>query len=277
MYDEAVGRNMYIYIYIHTHAHAHTYICIYVGHIYILEPSLRLLCCLPPFLFLPLCYSLFWHPLLLDFVNMTIPSGLKEFCTFYSIFPLQYVLYLVVCFYPQEFWSYIFLTIFLSKITSASGSSLVISQASDRYSAENCELISPTQRICFCGSHNKQLLFVQNCTLCEVRTKSYAQCDLIVALIVGSIPDQYMGDFVGHTGTGTGFSPQYSGFPLSVSFHQCIMLDFINVFFLAEGQTGQAWETSEKAMLFRKLGSIGTKDTYFTSRGFKPDIVLYFI
>jgi hypothetical protein len=35
------------------------------------------------------------------------------------------------------------------------------------------KLISPTQRICFCGSHNKQLLFVQNCTLCEVRTKSY--------------------------------------------------------------------------------------------------------
>jgi hypothetical protein len=100
---------------------------------------------------------------------------------------------------------------------------------------------------------------------------------LIVALIEGSIPGQYMGDFVRHTGTGTGFSPQYSGFPLSVSFHQCIMLVFINVFFLEEGQTVQAWETSEKAMLFRKLGSVGTKGTYFTSRGFKPDIMLYFI
>jgi hypothetical protein len=41
-------------------------------------------------------------------------------------------------------------------------------------------------------------------------------------------------------------------FPLSVSFHQCSIGVFIYMLILPEGQRSEAWETTEKATLFRK-------------------------
>ena len=40
------------------------------------------------------------------------------------------------------------------------------------------------------------------------------------------------------------FVSQYFGFALSASFNKCCALIFINMFFLPEGQTGEAWEPS---------------------------------
>jgi hypothetical protein len=39
-------------------------------------------------------------------------------------------------------------------------------------------------------------------------------------------------------------------FPLSASFHQCSILSFILILILSEGQAGEAWEPSHKAVLF---------------------------
>ena len=43
----------------------------------------------------------------------------------------------------------------------------------------------------------------------------------------------------GHSSCGTGFSP--TGFPLSVSFHQCSTIVFVYMLLLPEGQTGEVW------------------------------------
>jgi hypothetical protein len=60
----------------------------------------------------------------------------------------------------------------------------------------------------------------------------------------------------GKRGTDTGFSPSTSGFPLSISLHQFSILSFIHMLFLPAGQTGEAWEPTKKAMLFRKWGPL---------------------
>jgi len=39
-------------------------------------------------------------------------------------------------------------------------------------------------------------------------------------------------------------------FPLSVSFHQCSTLIFIYLLLLLEGQTGEPWKSSKKAISF---------------------------
>jgi len=52
------------------------------------------------------------------------------------------------------------------------------------------------------------------------------------------------------------FLSQYFCFPLSVSFHQRSIFIFIYRFFLPAGQTGEAWELSNKLMPFWKSGRI---------------------
>jgi len=42
-----------------------------------------------------------------------------------------------------------------------------------------------------------------------------------------------------------------------VLFHQCPVLIFIHVFFLPEGQTGEAWEISKGKRSFGSLGASG--------------------
>jgi hypothetical protein len=49
------------------------------------------------------------------------------------------------------------------------------------------------------------------------------------------------------------------GILLTVSFHQCSIL--ILILLLSEGQVGEAWEPSKKAMLFRISWSTGQKST----------------
>jgi hypothetical protein len=66
------------------------------------------------------------------------------------------------------------------------------------------------------------------------------------------------------------FLSQYFSFPLSVSFHQCSTLILMCILALPEGQTGEAWELPNKAILFRKSGSVGYKSTFtffFRPRG----------
>jgi len=45
-----------------------------------------------------------------------------------------------------------------------------------------------------------------------------------------------------------GFCTECFGFPLSVSFHQCSTLIFTHTLLLPEGQTGEAWEASNKTV-----------------------------
>ena len=47
-------------------------------------------------------------------------------------------------------------------------------------------------------------------------------------------------------------SSENFGCPLSILSHQCSTLVFISKLLLSEGQRGEAWEPSQKAMLFRK-------------------------
>jgi hypothetical protein len=65
----------------------------------------------------------------------------------------------------------------------------------------------------------------------------------------------------GQGGTGTGFSPEYFGSPLFLSFHQYPILIFMYTLLLSEGQAGEAREPS---MLFRKSGSIRFKKYIFS-------------
>jgi hypothetical protein len=63
---------------------------------------------------------------------------------------------------------------------------------------------------------------------------------------------------VGQSGTRSVFFPQYFGFPLSLSFHQCSIM--IYILFLRKGQTATSGNIS-KSMLFRRSKSIGQKNT----------------
>jgi len=47
------------------------------------------------------------------------------------------------------------------------------------------------------------------------------------------------------------FFSEYFRFLLSVSFHLCSMLIFIDMLLLREGQTGETWEPSGKEVLFQ--------------------------
>jgi hypothetical protein len=49
----------------------------------------------------------------------------------------------------------------------------------------------------------------------------------------------------------------YFCFSLPVLFHQCPILIFIHVFFLPEGQTGEAWELSKGKCSFGSVGALG--------------------
>jgi len=60
----------------------------------------------------------------------------------------------------------------------------------------------------------------------------------------------------GPSGAGTGFSPEYSSFPLSVSFHRCSVLILVYMLLLPEKQMGEAWEPGKKAMLVGNLGAL---------------------
>jgi hypothetical protein len=59
---------------------------------------------------------------------------------------------------------------------------------------------------------------------------------------------------------------KHVGFLLSVSFHQCCKPNIVLMLLLAEGQTDEAWEPSDKAMLLRISGSIGQKVTLMLLR-----------
>jgi hypothetical protein len=48
-------------------------------------------------------------------------------------------------------------------------------------------------------------------------------------------------------------------FPMSVSFHQCSILNFIYTFLLPEGQMGEAWEPSKKQYTFGNRGALNRK------------------
>ena len=49
---------------------------------------------------------------------------------------------------------------------------------------------------------------------------------------------------------------EHSGFPLSLSSHQCSILTFIYTLLLQEGQMGEAWEPSRKQSSFGKRGAL---------------------
>ena len=67
----------------------------------------------------------------------------------------------------------------------------------------------------------------------------------------------------GQSGTGTGFAPSmYFGFPPSVAFQRLYILIFMLMLLLPEGQAGEAWQPSNKAMLFQIFESIGQKSTF---------------
>ena len=56
----------------------------------------------------------------------------------------------------------------------------------------------------------------------------------------------------GQSGTGTGFAPSmYFGFPPSVAFKRLYIIIFMLMLLLQEGQGGEAWQPSNKAMLFQ--------------------------
>ena len=46
------------------------------------------------------------------------------------------------------------------------------------------------------------------------------------------------------------FVSKQSGFPLSLSLHQCSILFIIVTLFLSEGQADKAWEPSKRTLLF---------------------------
>jgi hypothetical protein len=57
------------------------------------------------------------------------------------------------------------------------------------------------------------------------------------------------------------FFSQYFSFPVSVSLHQRSILIIVYMLLLPQGQTGEAWEPSNNAVLFQKSGSIGLQST----------------
>jgi hypothetical protein len=61
-------------------------------------------------------------------------------------------------------------------------------------------------------------------------------------------------------GTGTRFSLESFGFPVPVWLHQCSILNIVLI--LPEGQSVAAWESSDKATIFRKSWSIGQKSAF---------------
>ena len=62
----------------------------------------------------------------------------------------------------------------------------------------------------------------------------------------GSIPVQPMWDLWWTTLHWDMFVPEYFGFPLSVSFHQCSIFFFVYVLVLPEVNTSEAWKPSKK-------------------------------
>ena len=87
-----------------------------------------------------------------------------------------------------------------------------------------------------------------------------------------------IGFVVDKVALGQGFLPVLL-FPQSVSFYQCSTLIFNYVLLLPEEQTGEAWEPSNKTMLFRETGSIGQRSNlnpYPTAFPYGNGMVLHF-
>jgi hypothetical protein len=75
----------------------------------------------------------------------------------------------------------------------------------------------------------------------------------------------------GQSGIRSGLSPSISVFPLPISFHKCSILIFIYILHVPKGQSGDAWEPSEKHCSSGNRRALDTKvfvtpaDTQFCS------------
>jgi hypothetical protein len=59
---------------------------------------------------------------------------------------------------------------------------------------------------------------------------------------------------------------EYSGFPLSLSSHQCSILTFVYTLLLQEGQMGEAWEPSKKQSSFGNRGALEEEHLHLKER-----------
>jgi hypothetical protein len=75
--------------------------------------------------------------------------------------------------------------------------------------------------------------------------------------VAGSIPSQSMGDCGGKSRTGTSYSPRSSAFLVSIV-SSALILSFIYMLLLPEGQKDKDWEPSKKRRSFENRGAFNS-------------------
>jgi hypothetical protein len=105
----------------------------------------------------------------------------------------------------------------------------------------------------YCAVGTESLNIIQVTYLLASRAMAHAVSRRpLTADATGWIPGQFMWDLCWTKWHWDRYFSEYVNFSLSVSFHQCLILTFIYILLLPEGQIGEGWEPSKNKPLSKK-------------------------